>query len=362
MVLKMAKKLFIASPEAFAGKTVVALGLALKAIEEKARVGYMKPIGLAGTTIDGRPTDEDVVLMKKVLGLPHPYEVLCPIVVDEHFIEKFLKLRNRGMEEIVRAYSQIHKDYDYLLFGGFKSTKSGLVAGLSVPEIAKKIEASILLVAKVTSEEVVDELLAEKQFVESMGARLQGAVLNFVPYYLHYHIKEDVVPLLEERGIRIYGIMQETPGLLNPTIREIVVNLNGEVLTAPDKIDSTYDTILIGAMGCESALIYARRAMNKLMIVGGDRTDVILSVLETPTAAMILTGGIHPGSRVLARAEEKGVPIILVNYDTYTTVQMISRLSGRIKPEDVKRINMVKELVSKSVDCKALLKDLETCR
>lgn len=362
MVLNMIKKLFIASPETYAGKTVIALGLALKAIEEKARVCYMKPIGIAGTTVDGRPMDEDVVLMKKVLGLPHPYEILCPIVVDEHFIERLLKLRERGIEEIVKAYSQIQKGYDYLLLGGFKSTRSGSVAGLSVPEIARRIDANILLVAKASSEEVVDELLVEKRLIEGMGVKIQGAVLNFVPYHLHHHVKEDIVPLLEERGLRVYGVIQEVPGLLNPTVREIVVNLNGEVLTAPDKIDNTYDTILIGAMGCESALIYARRAMNKLMIVGGDRTDVILSVLETPTAAMILTGGIHPGSRVLARAEEKGVPIILVNYDTYTTVQMISRLSGRIKPEDVKRISMIKELMSKNVDYRAILRDLETHR
>ncbi|MEM0232862.1 MAG: phosphotransacetylase family protein [Candidatus Nezhaarchaeales archaeon] len=351
----MAKKLFIASPKAYAGKTVVALGLALKAVEEGARVCYMKPIGLAGTTVDGRPMDEDVVLMKKVLKLPQPYEFLCPIVVDEYFVEKLIKLKDRGMEEIIKACSQMQKDCDYLLLGGFKSTKSGLVAGLSIPEIAKKIDANILLATKASSEEVVDELLVEKSFIESMGASLQGAVLNFVPHYLYYHFKEDIVPLLEERGIRVYGVLREVPSLLNPTIREIVANLNGEVLTAPDKIDNTYETILIGAMGCESALIYARRAANKLVIVGGDRVDIILSILETPTVAMILTGGIHPGLRVLAKAEEKGIPIILVNYDTYTTVQMISKLGGRIKPEDVKRINMVKELISRDVDYKAIL-------
>ncbi|MEM4425377.1 MAG: phosphotransacetylase family protein [Candidatus Nezhaarchaeales archaeon] len=353
----MVKKIFLTSPEAYAGKTVVALGLALKAIEEGARVCYMKPIGLARTTVDGKPMDEDVVLMKKVLNLPHPYEVLCPILVDDYFVDKLVKLKDRGMEEIVKACSQIQKDCDYLLLGGFKSVKSGLVAGLSAPEIARKIDANILLVTKASSEDVVDELLVEKSFIESVGARLQGAVLNFTPHHLYYHFKEDIVPLLEEKGIRVYGVVREVPSLLNPTIREIVAYLNGEVLTAPDKIDSTYETILIGAMGCESALIYARRAANKLVIVGGDRVDIILSTLETPTIAMILTGGIHPGSRVLAKAEEKGVPIILVNYDTYTTVQMISRLSGRIKPEDVKRISMVKELISRDVDYKAIMED-----
>jgi BioD-like phosphotransacetylase family protein len=244
------------------------------------------------------------------------------------------------------------------LLGGFKSVESGLIAGLSAPEIAKRIGAKMVLTVKVTAEEFVDEALLKRKFIEDLGAKLQGVVLTFVPYYLRYHVEEDIIPLLEDRGVRVYGLIQEVPALLNPTIREIVTNLNGEVLTAPDKIDNTYETILIGAMGCESALIYARRVANKLAIVGGDRTDLLLSVLETPTAAIILTGGIHPGSKVIAKAEERGVPLILVNYDTYTTVQMINRLSGRIKPEDTKRIEIVKDVVAKSVNYKALFEDL----
>jgi len=354
----MAKALFIASPESFAGKTVVALGLALRAMEEGLRVCYMKPIGIAETMVEGKLTDGDVVLMKKVLELPHPYEVLCPIVVDERFVEKLLKLGERGREEILKAYSLIEKDYDFVLLGGFRSIETGLVVGLSAPEIAKKVGAKMLLTVKATTEGFVDEILLEKRFVESMGVKLQGVVLTFIPYHLRHHVKEDLAPLLESAGVRVYGLIQEVPALLNPTIREIVASLNGEVLTAPEKIDSTYETILIGAMTCESALIYARRVANKLMIVGGDRTDLLLSVLETPTVAVILTGGIHPGSRIIAKAEEKGVPLILVNYDTYTTVQMINKLSGRIKPEDTKRIEIVRELVTKSVDCKAVFEDL----
>jgi len=352
------KALFIASSESFAGKTVVALGLALKAMEEGLRVCYMKPIGIAETMVEGKLTDGDVVLMKKVLGLPHPYEVLCPIVVDEHFVEKLLKLGKQGKEEILKAYSQLKKDHDLLLIGGFRSVETGLVAGLSAPEIAKEIGAKVLLAVKATKEEFVDEVLLKKRFIESVGAKLQGAILTFIPYHLYHHVKEDMVPLLEMKGVKIYGLIQEVPALLNPTIREIVRSLNGEVLTAPEKIDNTYETILIGAMTCESALIYAKRVANKLVIVGGDRTDLLLSTLETPTVAIILTGGIHPGSRIIAKAEEKEVPLILVNYDTYTTVQMINKLSGRIKPEDTKRIEIVRELVTKNVNYRALFEDL----
>jgi len=354
----MAKALFITSSESFAGKTVVALGLALKAVEEGLKICYMKPIGLAETMVEGRLTDGDVVLMKKVLGLPHPYEVLCPILVDEHFVEKLLRLGGHGKEKILKAYHQIEKDHDFLLIGGFRSVETGLVAGLSAPEIAKELGAKILLTVKGTREDFVDEVLLRKRFIESVGAKLQGVILTFIPHHLRYHIQEDMVPLLEREGVKVYGLIQEVPALQNPTVREIVKSLNGEVLTAPEKIDNTYETILIGAMTCESALIYARRAANKLVIVGGDRTDLLLSTLETPTVAIILTGGIHPGSRIIAKAEEKGVPLILVNYDTYTTVQMINKLSGRIKPEDIKRIEIVRELVTKNVNCRAVFEDL----
>lgn len=356
----MAKGLFVASPDIHAGKTIVALGLTLRAKNEGVNIGYMKPIGWAGTTIEGKPMDEDVVLMKSILNLPHPYDILCPIIVDVHFVEKLLKIGPQGMDLIAKSYNQIQEDYDLILLGGLRDTKLGLVAGLSAPEIAAKLNASILLVVKASSDEFIDKVLADKRLIELFGAKLQGVVLNFVPYYLQHHIKEDIATLLENKGIRVYGVIPEIPGLLNPTIKEIVEELKGEILTATDKVDATYDMILVGAMGCESALMYARRSANKLVIVGGDRSDLILSVLETPTVALVLTGGIHPGSRVIAKAEEKGVPLILVNYDTYTTVQLIHRISGRIKPQDSKRINMVKENVPKYVDCKAILDDLRS--
>ncbi|RLF04864.1 MAG: hypothetical protein DRJ60_06505 [Thermoprotei archaeon] len=359
MVVKVAKGLFVTSPDIYTGKTIVTLGLALYAKEERAKISYMKPIGWAGTTIEGKPMDEDVVLMKSILDLPHPYDVLCPIVVDMHFVEKLLKMGAQGMELIAKSYDQVQGDYDYVLLGGLRDTKMGLSAGLSAPEIAARLNANILLVVKALSDEFVDKVLADKKLIEMLGAKLQGVVLNFVPYYLQHHIREDVAPLLENKGIKIYGVIPEIPGLLNPTVREIAEELRGEILTATDKIDATYDMILVGAMGCESALMYARRSANKLVIVGGDRSDIILSVLETPTVALVLTGGIYPGSRVIAKAEEKGVPLILVSYDTYTTVQLIHKISGRIKPQDTKRINMVKENVPKYVDYKAILDDLK---
>lgn len=357
----MAKSIFITSPDVYTGKTIVALGLALYSKERGVKTGYMKPIGWAGAAIENKPMDEDVILMKEALGMPQPYDLLCPIIVDVHFVEKLLRLGARGLDLVANSYEKLCSEYSLLILGGLRDTKMGLCAGLSAPQIASRLKARILLVAKAASDDFVDKVLSDKRLIEMLGAKLQGVILNFVPYYLFNHVKEDMVPILEENGIKVYGILPEVPGLVNPTVREIAEELKGEVLTAHHKADSTYETILVGAMGCESALTYARRSANKLIIVGGDRSDLILSILETPTAAVVLTGGIYPGSRVIAKAEEKGVPLVLVNYDTYTAVQLINKVSGRIKSYDVKRISLVKEAMPKYVDCKTIVEELEGC-
>jgi BioD-like phosphotransacetylase family protein len=108
----------------------------------------------------------------------------------------------------------------------------------------------------------------------------------------------------------------------------------------------------------ESAVSYFRKSLRKAVITGGDRVGVQLAALETDTSVLILTGNIYPDVRVLARAEQVGVPVLLVPYDTYTTVKEIANLSGRIKPGETKKIELAKNLVKENVNWKTILSAL----
>jgi len=145
--------------------------------------------------------------------------------------------------------------------------------------------------------------------------------------------------------------------LLNPSIRELVDELQGKVLVNEDKLDTTYEHVLVGAMTPDAALRYMRSTPNKIVITGGDRADIIMLALETDTRAIILTGGIMPSPRVIARAEERGVPIILVNYDTYTTVSKILQASGKVRIGD-KRIDIIVDKVSKCINIDKILEKI----
>ncbi|MCD6530271.1 hypothetical protein J7L06_08330, partial [Candidatus Bathyarchaeota archaeon] len=159
----------------------------------------------------------------------------------------------------------------------------------------------------------------------------------------------------EKRNLHVWGVIPYHSTITAPTVEELVKVLNGEVLVGEENLSNVVEGFLIGAMRPESAISYFRRYPRKAVITGGDRPDIALAAMETDTSAIILTGNLHPRVRVLAKAKEKGIPIVLVSYDTYTTVQKVQEISGKIKAGDTKRINLAKELVKKHVDFQGLL-------
>jgi BioD-like phosphotransacetylase family protein len=116
---------------------------------------------------------------------------------------------------------------------------------------------------------------------------------------------------------------------------------------------------LIGAMTPDAALRYFRASPRKAVITGGDRPDICLAALETDTSLLLLTGNIHPNHVILNKAQERGVPVLLVPYDTYTTVNKLQDMAGKIKYGDKRRIKLAKQLVTEHVDWRGLLKFLK---
>jgi len=135
--------------------------------------------------------------------------------------------------------------------------------------------------------------------------------------------------------------------------------LGGEILTGNIALDRPVEDIIIGAMTIESALGYLRRSPNKAFITGGDRADLALAALETSMSALILTGGLYPDVKILSRATEKGVPVILVHYDTYTTIEKLAQVTRHILPGDNKAINAARDNIDAHVNLQDIIGGLK---
>jgi len=184
---------------------------------------------------------------------------------------------------------------------------------------------------------------------------VRGMILNNVPREVYGKAKGVYTDVLKERGLRVLGIIPEQLEMTAPTVREICDVLGGEVLAGGESMQRIVEDILVGAMTLEGAVRYFRRSANKAVITGGDRSDIALAALETSTSILILTGNLYPDVKVLAKAGEKGVAVLLVPHDTYTTIEKLHMVSRKMRPGDKRGIKAAMESVDKYCNWEEIL-------
>jgi BioD-like phosphotransacetylase family protein len=111
-------------------------------------------------------------------------------------------------------------------------------------------------------------------------------------------------------------------------------------------------------MQVDKAIEYFKRTRNNAVIVGGDRSDIQLSAIESGTECLILTGELYPSEIIIARAEQKNIPIMIVRDDTYSVAKKLERLSVRLRLRDKSKVESGMKLVSENVDFPLLYKKL----
>lgn len=337
------------------GKTSVALGLALKFRREGHRVAYFKPVGSSPST--AQREDEDALLMKQILDMKQPLETIVPYIAGPSYLSGH---RNscESLKTIRRAYESIAEGSDLVIIGGAGFPHIMGCLGLDAASLARELQAVPIFVIKIENDFSLDQAIFINGYLECRGTPVLGNIFHNVPRPLLAKTEGIYRPVLEERGYATLGIIPRRPEITSPTVKEYYEVLGGEVLAGEEKLDRVVEDVVIGAMTIESALGYLRRAANKAVITGGDRSEVALAALETSTSALILTGGLYPDVKVVARAEEKGVPVILVHHDTYTTIEKMSEVSRRIRANDERAVNMAEENIEKHVDWRNVLKKL----
>ncbi len=346
------KKILISGVR-YSGKTAVCLALASLFREDGVKVGYFKPVGWSSKS---KGIDEDALLMKETLGIDHPLEVISPVVLDAYYLNRLYKGELADAERRIEdAYQALSRNVDVMLIEGAHAPVAFYSGRLSAFHIAGKFGAEVLIVNSFRSDLVLDDVLAQAEMFRLTGSRVIGAVFNNVPIIMLEKVKGMVREIAEKNGIRVWGVIEEDRRLTSPTVEEICNMLEGEILEEGN-MKRIVEDIFVGAMNVEAALNYFRRGINKAVITGGDRMDVALAALETDTSMLILTGNLYPDVRLLARAREAGVTVILVPYDTYTTVQKLESVGGRIKPGDGKKIALAIDKVKREMNWRGLMK------
>jgi BioD-like phosphotransacetylase family protein len=319
------------------GKSMVTLGLAKNF---QGQVGFFKPFKERLMREGDRVIDQDAYLMRHVLSLDKPEEVLCPFTYDV--------FRAARMDEVKAAYKKAACDCEMMLIEGTREVTTGYLNDVSGLAIAEATGSDLVLISTPEAA-ALDKIAMLYKLSEKYKINVKGVILN----------KTDdlsVANFLESRGIKVLGCVPHIPEMTYFTVKEVAEALSANVLVGEGHMDRVVEGVFIGAMTMETALKYMRRHRRKAIITGGDRSDIQLAALSTDTSCLILTGGMYPANQVVSKAYEKGIPILVTRYDTLATSEMVEHLIARIEPQDAEKVRLVEKAIADNVDLEAVFR------
>jgi BioD-like phosphotransacetylase family protein len=347
---------YIASTQGGGGKTTISVGLCLALRNRGVNAGYFKPVGTLAARTGDQLIDEDARFVADLLGLDDSPADICPVVLDDDALHDVLEGSEvDAMSRVEAAYARVAKGKDMLVCEGLGEIWQGRFLQTSGTDVVKRLGLATILVARFAGARLLDDICYVK---DALQASMLGVIFNMVPASRLEVVRGDYTRFLDKNGIASYGVLVANSRLSAVSVGDIASGLGGTFVCGEDHRDLLAETYLIGAMSPEHALNYFRVTPNKVVIVGGDRSEIVMAALDTPTVAVVLTGNFVPGASVVARAEEAGVPLIAVDGDTVQAADGMRRLFGRLPVKEGSKIDLVAAIITQQVDLDRLVGDL----
>lgn len=349
------KALYVTSLHTFSGKTALCLGLGRHFQKEGRKVGYFKPLSTQPWQVGGRVADEDADFVRRTLGLSEdPCDLVGVVLTPELLTQELVgETPPDLLAQIERGFERVSVGKDVMLLEGSASLREGFCVGLGAPVVAEALDVSALAITPFHDRvSLVDDCIVAKM---RLGERLIGVEVNKVPEGEMEFVFNVAQPYLERRGIPVLGVFPQRRELQAISVGELAEVLKGEFLAFPEKRDLLVEHLIVGAMSVEQALPRIRRvAGTKAVITGGDRADIQLVALETAVQCLVLTGHLRPVPEVLRRAEETGVPVLLVRQNTMETVEAIEHVFGKTRLGQQAKLEQFEALLAERFDFKRL--------
>jgi hypothetical protein len=333
----------MASMRRSAGKTSVIVGIAA-ALNRK--MAYIKPFGERMLYRKKRLWDYDSALITNLFGLKE--DPVDMSIGFDHSKLRYMYDQEGTQKKLLETVANIGKDKEILFIEGGRDLSYGMSVYLDTLSLAKYLGCRLVLVVSGEEDTILDDILFLKKHVDLAGVNLGGVIVNKVQNLEDF--QNTHLPVIQKLGVRVLGVIPYQSDLTFFSVYYLADRLFAKVITGEGGLKKVIKNIVIGAW---SANIFLQNPLfkkeNKLVITGGDRTDMILAALEGDTSGIILTNNILPPSNIISKASEKNIPLLMVFSDTYQTAKQIESLEPLLTREDTEKVDLLKQLVEKHV-------------
>ena len=358
--MKKTHRVFISATGQNDGKTLVSLGLIHAFRKKHMKVGFIKPVGQRYVLENNQKIDEDSVLIDKIYGIGCPIKDTSPIAIERGFTKKYILKSSKNMlvNKIKKSFKIVSKDKDVVIIVGTGHAGVGSVFDLSNADVASILSSKVVIVSSGGIGKPIDEIMLNKALYEKRKVKVIGVIVNKVKPHKYNKVNRMVRLGLKKKGLSVLGVIPYIHLLSEPTIGQLLEELDFERLSCEKQCLERYiGKVLVGAMTPQDALKYLSDKC--LVITPGDRDDLILAVARYQMdeakdgfsiSGIVLTGGMRPHKATVDLVKKARIPLLLAENDTYSVASSVHDLTVKIKPQDLEKTRLVKDIFEKYVD------------
>lgn len=356
--------LFVAGTGQHSGKTVVSLGLVLRARELGIDARYMKPVGQRTVKYGDTRVDEDVALIIDVCGLDTPAAACNPVTVPSGFTRRFIMGEVDAAEleaKILAGFAEVSAGADLVIVEGTGHAGVGSVIGLSNARVARLLGAEVVMVTGGGIGRPIDEFSLNEALFAREGVVVFGLACNKVLADKVLELGELMNRWAANQRLVLLGLIPYEPMLADITVAQIAHEIGAEVVAGQDNLNCLIEKVIVGAEPPHRFLDHF--APGVLALIPGDRDDLVLAAVsslqathkcDVTTAAICLTSGILPHPNVMSIACRTALPVIAVQEGMFSAASRISDLVAKMSSCDQDKVLRANELVSQHLELSAL--------
>jgi phosphate acetyltransferase len=357
------KNLYIASLEPNSGSLIISMGIMELLKSRVNKLAFFRPI-IADTSIN----DRDIHFMLEHFNLAQDARTCYGFGLEE--AETLLSEGKESLiiERLIEQYQVLESQYDFVLIQGLPQASFSKTLSFNLNHIiAKNLKApyiSIINAKGKTHDQLIHEIELEKGSLKNEHVEHISIFLNRLDDFTYQSFHSDGC----EHCVPTF-FMQEIDELSRISVAEVKESLGcQQILGATKDLDRMIHRTKIAAMNIEHLI--GRIENNDLIIVPGDRLDIILSVLyanyskDFPSiAAILLTGGLTPPDdflKLIGGIDFLTIPILTIDTDTYQSTIRIDAITPTFHPEQKRKIALAMGEFMNAIDAELLQERIRT--
>jgi phosphate acetyltransferase len=355
------------------GLTSLSLGM-VRALERKGvKVQFFKPIAQIRSGDKGPERSTTILSTSPTVNPLEPFSM-------EH-AEALIRTEQVDvlMEQIIARTAECASNTEILVVEGLVPTRSHPFADDINYEIAKALDADVIFIATPgvdTPNGLMNRLeITYNSWGGQKNKRIIGAIINkigapvdnegrtrpdlsevFVNKQINATDSADMFQLPSKSPLRILGRVPYNLELIAPRASDLAKHLNAKIINAGEMHTRRMRRVTFCARSLPNLVSHIKT--NSLLVTSGDRSDVIASAClaamnGVKIGALLLTGGYQPEPEIMKLCEqafETGLPVFLIESNTWETSLNIQRFDHEVPVDDAVRVDKVQEYVAGHID------------